>query len=145
MAITTVAAANNEHDLLKDTHLPYPGDGEGEEKIEIDLVVFDREKEILSAYEIKRANGSYDNKAKNALKRATALVKILLKSYAEQRGLHPRETRTHIIFYYGVRSIPAPLGLIGKELDEHFGMPVWAPVETVNKYYRTRLFEVLSR
>lgn len=144
-ALTTVAAAQNNPDSLDNTHLPYVGDGNGDSHIQIDAVVFDHETGIVSAYEIKRGNGRFDAGKQRSIKRDALLAKILLRSHSEQRGLVPNATRTHVIFYYGVRSIPAPIGLIGEELDEHFGMPIWGPVETVNAYYRSRLFDIISR
>lgn len=144
-ALTTVAAAENDPDSLEDTHLPYVGDGNGNSKLQIDAVVFDRETNIVSAYEIKRGNGHIDAGKQRSIKRDALLAKILLKSHSEQRGFEPQATRTHVIFYYGMRSISVPIGLIGEELDEHFGMPIWEPVETVNAYYRRRLFEIISR
>lgn len=144
-AHATVTAAQNDPDSLNDTHLPYVGDGNGETQIQLDAVVFDRDTDIVSAYEIKRGNGLHDAGKQRSMKHDALLTKILLKSHAEQRDLQPNGTRTHVIFYYGLRSIPAPMGLIGEELDEHFGMPIWEQVETVNTYYRTRLFEIISR
>ncbi len=144
-AVTTVAAAQNNPGSLDNTHIPYIGDGNGETQIQIDAVVFDRETEVVSAYEIKRGNGHFDAGKQRSIKRDALLAKILLKSHAEQKGLPAADTKSHVIFYYGIRSIPAPIGLIGEELDDHFGMPIWEPVETVNAYYRSRLFEIISR
>ena len=107
-ALTTVAAAQNDPDSLSDTHLPYVGDGNGDSQIQIDSVVFDRETDIVSAYEIKRGNGHFDAGKQRSIKRDALLAKILLKSHAEQKGLHPDKSRAHVIFYYGVRSEPVP-------------------------------------
>lgn len=53
-ASTTVAAAGNDPASLDHTHLPYVGDGNGDNQIQIDAVVFDNETRIVSSYEIKR-------------------------------------------------------------------------------------------
>ena len=79
------------------------------------------------------------------MKRDALLAKVLLRDHCVQRGHEATDSRAHIIFYYGVRSIAAPLGITGEELDAHFGMPVWEEVESVNAYYRSRLFEIISQ
>ena len=77
--------------------------------------------------------------------REALLSKILLRDHCKQRGFDAQDSQAHVIFYYGIRSIPAPMGLIGSELDGHFGIDVFGQVETVNKYFRSRLFEIISR
>lgn len=144
-ALTTVTAAGNNPDTLANTHLPYVGDGAGDNHLQIDAVVFDHETGIVSAYEIKRGNGHFDAGKQRSMKRDALLAKVLLRGHCGQRGHEAVDSRAHIIFYYGIRSIPAPLGIIGQELDEHFGLPVWEEVETVNAYFRSRLFEIISQ
>lgn len=68
----------------------------------------------------------------------------LLVDYAKQRGLKASSARSHVIFYYGKRSVPAPMGIVGDEIDDHFGMSLVAEIEAVNEYFRRRLFEILS-
>ncbi len=144
-ASTTVAAAGNDPATLDHTHLPYVGDGEGDNQIQIDAVVFDRETQIVSSYEIKRGNGNFDAGKRRSMRREALLSKILLRDHCRQHGFEAHDSRAHVVFYYGLRSIQAPMGLIGEELDEHFGIPVWEPVETVNTYFRSRLFEIISQ
>jgi hypothetical protein len=38
--------------------------------------------------------------------------------------------------------MPKPFALTGAEVDDHFGFPIHAAVEEVNKYYKKRLFEI---
>lgn len=144
-ASITVAAAQDDPATLDHTHLPYLGDGQGDNQIQLDAVVYDRETEIVSSYEIKRGNGHFDAGKQRSMKREALLSKILLRSHSEARGFPATDSQAHVIFYYGLRSIPAPLGLIGEELDDHFGMPVWEEVEAVNAYFRSRLFEIISQ
>jgi hypothetical protein len=125
--------------------LPYVGDDAGDSRLQIDAVVFDHETNIVSSYEIKRGNGAFDAGKQRSMKRDALLCKILLRSHCQQRGFPAVDSRSHVIFYYGVRSIPAPMGLIGEELDDHFGFPIFDEIEAVNSYYRTRLFEIISR
>jgi len=144
-ANVTVAAAGNDPQTLANTHLPYVGDNAGDAQLQIDAVVFDHETGIVSSYEIKRGNGPNDAGKQRAMKREALLSKILLRDHCAQRGFQAVDSRAHIIFYYGVRSIPAPMGITGEELDAHFGIPVFEEVEMVNAYYRSRLFEIISQ
>lgn len=144
-ASTTVAAAGNYAASLDATHLPYVGDGSGDAHLQIDAVVFDHETNVVSSYEIKRGNGAFDAGKQRSMRREALLSKILLKNHCIGRGFEATDSRAHIVFYYGVRSIAAPIGIIGTELDEHFGMPIYEQVEEVNAYFRTRLFEIISR
>ena len=144
-ASTTVAAAGNNPLSLANTHLPYVGDNGGDANLQIDAVVFDHETSIVSSYEIKRGNGTFDAGKQRSMKREALLSKILLRDHCIQRGHQAVDSRAHVIFYYGLRSISAPIGIIGSELDAHFGIPVWEEVELVNTYYRSRLFEIISQ
>ena len=144
-ASTTVAAAGHFAASLNATHLPYVGDGLGDAHLQIDAVVFDHQTHIVSSYEIKRGNGAFDAGKQRSMRREALLSKILLKNHCIARGFGATDSAAHIVFYYGVRSIPAPIGIIGTELDEHFEMPIYEQVEEVNAYFRTRLFEIISR
>lgn len=144
-AAMTVAAAGNNPASLDNTHLPYVGDSAGDTQLQIDAVVFDHETNIVSAYEIKRGNGHFDAGKQRSMKRDALIAKVLLQGHCAGRGHQAVNSRSHIIFYYGIRSIAAPLGIIGQELDDHFGLPVWEEVEIVNAYYRSRLFEIISQ
>ncbi|MER8816039.1 hypothetical protein [Mesorhizobium sp. M0965] len=144
-ASITVAAALNNPTSLYSTHLPYIGDHLGESRLQLDAVVFDKQTNIVSSYEIKRGNGQFDAGKQRSMKREALLSKVLLRDHAIQRGFNAQDSRAHIVFYYGIRSIAAPLGLIGTELDDHFGMAIWDEVEIVNSYFRSRLFEIISQ
>ena len=136
----------NNSESLANTHLPYVGDHLGDAHLQIDAVVFDHETNVVSSYEIKRGNGAFDSSKLRSMKRDALLSKLLLRDHCIQRGHEAVDSRAFIIFfYYGIRSIPAPMGIIGQELDAHFGMPVWEEVEIVNAYFRSRLFEIISQ
>jgi hypothetical protein len=144
-ATTTVAAAGTNPQTLDNTHLPYVGDHMGDSHLQIDAVVFDHDTGIVSAYEIKRGNGAFDSSKLRSMKRDALIAKILLREHCIARGFNATDSRAFIVFYYGIRSIPAPMGIIGQELDAHFGIPVWDEVELVNAYFRSRLFEIISQ
>jgi len=123
------------------TDYPY---SEGERTLQVDAIVFDDNTGILRGYEIKRGFGLHDSGKRRSMLRDLLCVQILLKSYGKQRGLDVKEAYSHIIFYYGQCSIPKPFSLIGRELDEHFGWPVYDAVEEVNRHYKARLFAILA-
>ena len=123
------------------TDYPY---SDGQRTLQVDVMVFDKNKGTLSAYEIKRGSGLHDSGKRRSMMRDTLSVQVLLKSYGKLRGHKPNSAFSHIIFYYGKCSIPKPFSLTGVELDQHFGFPIYDAVEEVNKYYQGRLFSILS-
>lgn len=119
--------------------------GDSVRTLQIDLIVYDKSKRTLRAYEVKRGNGAFDSGKKRSIMRDLLSVHVLLKSYGGFREFDVNEANSYIIFYYGLRSIPAPFGLIGKELDDHFGFDLVSGVELVNEYFRERLYEILEQ
>src|SRR3954452_20340520 len=71
-------------------------------------------------------------------------LRMLVRSYGEQRGLDVEATDARMIFYYGMCSIGEPWSLRGADLDAHFDHPVLESVEHVNSYFRERLDELLA-
>jgi hypothetical protein len=124
------------------TGLPY---GEGMRTLQIDLMVYDSADQTLRAYEIKRGNGQFDAGKIRSIKRDLIVTQMLLKSYGETFKLAPKKAESRIIFYYGRRSIPRPLSLIGTELNEHFGFPVYNYVEDANLYFKQQLYDLLGK
>jgi hypothetical protein len=118
--------------------------GSGSRTLQVDAIIYDKDKKSLRAYEVKRGFGYHDAGKRRSILRDTLCLSVLLKSYGESRGLEVKETSAHVIFYYGVKSIPAPFALSGTELDDHFGWPVHAELESVNDLFRQRLFGILA-
>jgi hypothetical protein len=123
------------------SQLPY---GEARRTLQIDIVVFDTLNRSLRTYEVKRGNGEHDAGKVRSILRDLICTHVLLKSYGQLRGHDVDHAEAKIIYYYGVRSIPAPLSLVREELDEHFDYPVVEAVEQVNSYFRDRLHELLE-
>lgn len=117
--------------------LPYGGHGRS---LQIDAFVFDRRVRTIRAYEIKRGNGAFDSGKKRSILRDTLCTQALLKKYAERKGFDPSIAEARVICYFGVRALPAPLCLIGEELDDHFVFPVFREVERVNQYFKEQLY-----
>ena len=111
--------------------------------MQLDAIVYDRERKTLGAYEIKRGAGLHDSGKRRAILRDLLCTQVLLKSYGAQRGLEVGEAASRVIFYYGKCSIKKPFCLTAEELDDHFSWPVREAVERLNEYYRQRLFGLL--
>lgn len=112
-------------------------------KLQIDIIVFNKKTKTIGAYEIKRGHGDHDAGKKRQMLRDALCTQLLLKSYAKSRNFRPRKVVSHFIFYYGKRSIPTPFGLIGSEIDGHFGFSIRRKVEAVNKYFRSQLHNLI--
>jgi hypothetical protein len=121
--------------------LPY---GDAGRAIQIDAFVFDRRINSLRAYEIKRGNGHFDAGKKRSLLRDTLCVQSLLKSYGKSRGHDSSLCEARVICYFGIRALPAPLCLVGEELDDHFVFSVYSHVNRVNEYFREKLHMLIE-
>ncbi|WP_415237527.1 hypothetical protein, partial [Sneathiella sp.] len=102
VADNMVNAAKDPFSLLG-TDVPY---GEAVRTLQIDLIVYDREKKHLSAYEIKRGNAVHDAGKKRSIIRDYVCLNLLLKEYGRSRELEVQTSSCNIIFYYGSLSIP---------------------------------------
>lgn len=122
--------------------LPY---GESMRTLQIDMMVFDSADQTLRAYEVKRGFGKFDAGKIRSIRRDLLVTQMLLKSYGELAGCKAEKAETKIIFYYGRRSIPKPYSLVGPELNDHFGFPVYDLVEEANAYFKQQLYALLDR
>lgn len=113
--------------------------------LQVDLIVYDKMRRTLRAYEVKRGNGSFDAGKKRSIMRDLLSTHVLLKSYGETLGFEVDLAESKIIFFYGIRSIPKPFSLTGDELDEHFGFDLVSAVELVNEYFKNSLYEILQQ
>ena len=136
-----VAGSFDDPTKLSGTDYAY---SDGERTLQVDALVFDKNKGTMSAYEVKRGAGLHDTGKRRSMLRNTLCIQILLKSYAKGRGHQTNSAFSHIIYYYGKCSIPKPFAITGVEMGEHFGFPIYEAVEEVNKYYQSRLFSILS-
>lgn len=78
------------------TDYPY---SDGPRTLQVDAIVFDKNKGTLSAYEIKRGSGLHDSGKRRSMLRDTLAVQVLLKSYGKQRGHEINSAFSYIIFY----------------------------------------------
>lgn len=125
------------------TTMPYSS---GERTLQIDLIAYNLERRHLGAYEIKRANGHHDAGKTRSLKRDVVAVQTVLHSYGQKHlNIVADRAISRAIFYYGKRSLPDPLALIGAQLDSHFDCPVRRYVETATCYFAARLDDFINR
>lgn len=123
------------------SQLPY---GEAKRTVQVDILVYDNANSSLRSYEVKRGNGEHDAGKVRSIMRDLVCTHVLLKSYGESQGRTVDHAEAKIIYYYGVRSVPAPISLTREELDEHFQFPVVEAVEQVNTYFRDRVHDLLN-
>jgi hypothetical protein len=118
--------------------------GERERAIPVDIIVFDEDIREIRSYNVKRGNGSYDGGKRRIIQTDLLRTNMLLLDYAKKAGVAANSAHANIIFYYGLLSIPRPLALSGKELDDHFRFPVRAAIEEVNAYFTARLHAIIE-
>lgn len=117
--------------------------GDVERTLQIDLLVHDRERNTVGAYEVKRGAGTHDAGKRRSMLRDLVCTQVILKSYCEERLQRQCESAaSHIIVYYGAESF-GPFTVTRDDLDEHFGVPIVEQVEEVNAYYRARIEQLL--
>jgi len=136
-----VAGSIAEPTKLIGTDYPYSA---GTRTLQVDAIVFNKNTGTLGAYEVKRGSGTHDSGKKRQMLTDALCIQVLLKSYGNERGHSCDKAFSHVIFYYGKCSMPKPFSITGAELDQHFGWPIYASVEEVNKYFQSCLFPILG-
>lgn len=127
---------------LLQAHLPY---GDRERSVRVDILVFDEVSRSLNAYNVKRGNGSYDGGKRRLIHEELVRTQMLLSDYGRGLGLWSETSNAHVIFYYGLLSLPPPLAISGYDLDEHFQFPVHEAIELVNAYFVARLSALIEQ
>ena len=72
--------------------------GPGHRALQIDLIAYDQTKKEICCYEIKRGSGLHDSGKRRSMLRDLLCAQVLLKSYAEGKGLDVVSARSYIIF-----------------------------------------------
>jgi hypothetical protein len=129
-------------DSLLHAQLPY---GDRERSVRVDILVFDEARRSLNAYNVKRGNGSYDGGKRRILHEELVRTQMLLADYGRGNEFVPETSHAHIVFYYGLLSLPPPLAISGDDLDEHFQFPVQEAIELVNGYFVARLSTLIEQ
>lgn len=121
------------------------GYGDRERSVRVDILVFDEARGSLNAYNVKRGNGSYDGGKRRIIYEELVRTQMLLAAYGRRIGLAPRTSHAHIIFYYGLLSLPPPIAIPGDDLDKHFQFSVREAIELVNAYFVARLSALIEQ
>jgi hypothetical protein len=112
--------------------------------VRVDVLVFDDEDRTLKAYNVKRGNGSYDAGKKRTIHEELVRTNMVLNDYGSRLGLPVESQKAHIVFYYGLMSLPPPLAIPGEALDGQFRYPVREAIESVNSYFVSRLMRLIE-
>jgi hypothetical protein len=132
---------HNRLEPLLRTALPY---GDRERSVALDVMVFDEETRALTCYNVKRGNGSYDGGKRRMIQGELVRAHMLLEDYGRTVGVEPKSSHAHIVFYYGMLSLPRPFAIAGEELDAHFRFPVRDAIERVNAHFVRRLHALVE-
>lgn len=117
----------------------------GERTLQVDLLVYDRERETVSSYEVKRGAGTHDAGKRRSMLRDLLCTQVVLRSYGQSYlNMTCQSAHSHMIIYYGAETLGKPFTLFRDELDEHFGVDLISMVEEVNDYYRGKIEELLA-
>src|SRR4051794_30524404 len=81
--------------------LPY-GTGSAVRTLQVDLLVYNTATRRLGAYESKRGAGVHDSGKIRSMLRDMRCLRMLIRSYGEQRSLAVGHTDARMIFYYGL-------------------------------------------
>lgn len=125
-----------------EVNYPY---GDRERSVHLDLLVFDEANRSLKAYNIKRGNGSYDGSKRRVIHQELVRTQMLLADYGRGLGFQSEARSAHVVFYYGLLSLPPPIGIPGEDLDTHFQFPVREAIEVVNAYFVERLSALIEQ
>lgn len=144
-AVTVSQAANQMSDIYIGNHgdalnvvLPY--DAAGVRTLQVDLIVFNRETNAITSYEVKRGAGTHDAGKRRSMMRDLLCMQFMLQSYGSQRlQVACGEARSKIIIYYGAENLGPVFTLTRNDLDAHFGSSVVADIEKVNDYFREKI------
>lgn len=130
-------------DMAKTADLPFEQNNPSR-TLQIDCIVFNKKKRIISSYEIKRGNGHFDAGKKRSIRNDLLATNFLLKNYGKYNKLNVKRAHSYIVCYYGVRALPQPFSLIREDLDNHFGASIIKEVDSVNNYFKNLLHKMID-
>ena len=111
-------------------------DGDWDRGVDLDLVAIDTKRDILFAADVKRGNGSTEQRKRAPIEANLDAVRLLGRSYSRQHGFPVDEVRVAIIDYHGLSQFSERLRVPREALDAFFGAPVVATVEAMTNYLR---------
>ena len=121
-------------------------DSEADSIVNVDLVVVDPDRGWAGGYQIKRGNGATEHWKRRRIMRDLQSSRLVLASYLRKEGYGTIEdVSARVIDYYGASGFPSDIALTRNQLDEHFGVPVVATVETMTAAMSDELDQALPR
>ena len=106
---------------------------------------------MICSYEIKRGGGHHDSEKQEKILENLYAVKILLKSYGQNRGLEIKEAKSYIISHMNSELFSPEYRFFqinGNEVDKHFGSNVIGSLtegyDYFNNKFKTR-FKALKK
>ena len=107
-------------------------------KIQIDIIVYNKDLEEISAYEVKRGGSPHDRGKKESIISDVIAVQVLLKDYAEQKKFKVKKTKSLIISHYGA-TLTRPewrdLQINGENIDNHFNANISSYLKETEEYW----------
>tara|TARA_Y100000588_G_C14121106_1_gene867335 strand:- start:40 stop:1173 length:1134 start_codon:yes stop_codon:yes gene_type:complete len=103
--------------------------------IQLDCLVLNRYKMSLNYYEIKTAGTTLDDNSHDEVWKKLMQSQCLLKSHGNQRfeeanlKFKIESAKSFVYFSFGESRLPRELCLIEKEIDQHFGFPIYEAIE----------------
>ena len=132
-------------ELAKNSDIPYQKSNDNRVRsMQIDLIAYDKSKESIISYEIKRGNGMHDSKSKASMLKNLVCQQTLLKSYGEQKGFKISNADSKVIFYYGKCSLSKEYSLTKADLDAHFDFSLVEFVEEVTELFRQKIIKIVE-
>ena len=147
-------ASDQDNKKILDTECPYGEAVEIKKRAktrQIDLITYDRKNKLICSYEIKRGGGHHDSEKQEKILENLYAVKILLKSYGQNRGLEIKEAKSYIISHMNSELFSPDYRFFqinGNEVDKHFGSNVIGSLtegyDYFNNKFKTR-FKALKK
>ena len=107
-------------------------------KIQVDVIVYDHNKQEVIAYEIKRGGVSHDRGKKEFIIADVIAVQVLLKDYSKQKNLKVKKTKSLIVSHYGATLTKEEwkeLQLNGDDVDNHFQAQISKHLQEAQDYW----------
>ena len=134
--------STNQNDMrVLETYLPY-GEcakiGTRNKTNQVDVIIYNKEKKSITAYEVKRGGSHHDRQKKEKLLADIIATHVLLKDYGEQKGLEIKERSALLISHLG-EDLLSPswrhLQINGDKVDGHFKTDISSEIKKAENYW----------
>tara|TARA_B110000503_G_scaffold130634_1_gene204247 strand:+ start:308 stop:1048 length:741 start_codon:yes stop_codon:yes gene_type:complete len=124
-----------------ETFLPY-GEcakiGKKNKTNQVDIIIYDKDKKNITAYEVKRGGSPHDRQKKEKLLGDLIATHVLLKDYGKQKGLEINKSSAFIISHLGTDLVNPNwrhLQINGDEVDSHFETDISTETKKAEEYW----------